>query len=1072
MKTNIIFRTFLICLLFTTTSKAQQGWEKLYTNLSANNNQAIGNVVPSDNGGFHTLTNQYGNYGSFALMKIDDNGNPLATVTFGINELHRTSKLIKATNGDLIVLTQIKDLQGDVRIKFMRVTATNYSIISETIIDLGVSYSEAKDIIETAEGDFWLTGRRDDGTTTSYIQKINAQGQAIGAIILDQLEYYYPIKIFTLPNGNFSLIGEGEIDGTGTKAIVNNYDNNGDFISQVVHSEPIGNYIVPSDAVQTADGGFLIMSDSHTGSFLIKTDSAGNELWRKVYDDPNNNGSWVFKKMAVSPNNNGYRLIYGYHDSNYDKYYGIIHIDFAGNIVWQREFPNYYTHNSQDMFVLPDGGTLISGSRNREINVNSSGNALPHIIRTNANGNVFENGVSGFVTSDSNEDCVPDGIELSVGKFMAIYENGVSIAASPVDEQGNYTISGPEGSYDLAVVLPNSSWVSCQDTLNIDIPENNVLENQNFTIAHQPEPIDSIYGYIFYDYDNDCLRDSFETIGYEGWTVTLDIQEGDSFTTVEETTDANGYYSFTNISQFTKEAFIVYSFSYVGTGLTCSNTCQITEVLDLLTTDSAQLDHPVTCDTLPFCPIMSASLATGEIRPCTEGWYNVHYTNIGGATAQDAYLEVSIDSSLTVISSSIPWDAVVDNVYTFNLGDLLSNEHSSFQIGFNAPCDEPTGTTYCSEVYAYPDSTCVPTNPLWDGSEVELSVECQEDNVKFRIQNIGTNDMSQPSEFIVIEDNVLLYSEPQIFQLDAGQVLEIDQPANGSFYYMKAQQPEGFPGLDTPIAWVEGCGDSQMANLGLVNQYPLGDEDSWHDIFCLESTNSYDPNDKNGFPRGLGEQRFIDENEPLEYIIRFQNTGTAEALYVEIRDTLPFDVLDPKTIQVGASSHDYTWDIAGNGVIIFKFENINLPYESADEEGSNGFVQFRINQRADLPAGTIINNTAAIYFDNNSPIITNQTLHTIGEDYLSTWVKNIPSEQLLDVTVYPNPAKDLIQVYVEDLPSGENLRLELYDILGRNVANTIFENNAAVHLKPSAGTYFYKIYHSEQLIGVGKLMKL
>lgn len=41
------------------------------------------------------------------------------------------------------------------------------------------------------------------------------------------------------------------------------------------------------------------------------------------------------------------------------------------------------------------------------------------------------------------------------------------------------------------------------------------------------------------------------------------------------------------------------------------------------------------------------------------------------------------------------------------------------------------------------------------------------------------------------------------------------------------------------------------------------------------------------------------------------------------------------------------------------------------------FASYRITPHPGIAAGTEIVNTAAIYFDNNDPVITNSTLHTI-----------------------------------------------------------------------------------------------
>ena len=52
---------------------------------------------------------------------------------------------------------------------------------------------------------------------------------------------------------------------------------------------------------------------------------------------------------------------------------------------------------------------------------------------------------------------------------------------------------------------------------------------------------------------------------------------------------------------------------------------------------------------------------------------------------------------------------------------------------------------------------------------------------------------------------------------------------------------------------------------------------------------SYDPNDKTATTstRQSDALYYIGQDEWIDYTIRFQNTGTAEALWVTITDTLP-----------------------------------------------------------------------------------------------------------------------------------------------------------------------------------------
>jgi uncharacterized repeat protein (TIGR01451 family) len=168
--------------------------------------------------------------------------------------------------------------------------------------------------------------------------------------------------------------------------------------------------------------------------------------------------------------------------------------------------------------------------------------------------------------------------------------------------------------------------------------------------------------------------------------------------------------------------------------------------------------------------------------------------------------------------------------------------------------------------------------------------------------------------------------------------------------------------------------------LGYYTQYPQDDADPFIDIDCRESTNSFDPNDKQGFPKGFCDA-FVSPSSEMEYTIRFQNTGSGTAYEVILLDTLPAG-LEPTSLRPGPSSHPYSFSLKAGGVAEFRFANINLPHQGADAEGSQGFVQFRIAQRPGNPDGTSIENRAAIYFDLNAPVITNLVQNKVQAEQL------------------------------------------------------------------------------------------
>lgn len=153
---------------------------------------------------------------------------------------------------------------------------------------------------------------------------------------------------------------------------------------------------------------------------------------------------------------------------------------------------------------------------------------------------------------------------------------------------------------------------------------------------------------------------------------------------------------------------------------------------------------------------------------------------------------------------------------------------------------------------------------------------------------------------------------------------------------------------------------------------------TWSVTHSSVVTCAYDPNDKQVEPSGYGHHGACSmETGALTYVVRFQNTGTALAYDVTIRDQLS-SALDLDDIELLGFSHEPSeMRIDPNGVLVVRFRDILLPDSGTSPLESQGFVRFRIRLIGSLPHLTTITNTAEIYFDFNPPILTNSTLNTL-----------------------------------------------------------------------------------------------
>ncbi|MBK8497762.1 MAG: hypothetical protein IPL52_02825 [Flavobacteriales bacterium] len=173
-------------------------------------------------------------------------------------------------------------------------------------------------------------------------------------------------------------------------------------------------------------------------------------------------------------------------------------------------------------------------------------------------------------------------------------------------------------------------------------------------------------------------------------------------------------------------------------------------------------------------------------------------------------------------------------------------------------------------------------------------------------------------------------------------------------------------------------------------------------------TGSYDPNDKTARTSSgwSNELYYIDQDEWIDYTIRFQNTGTDTAFTVVITDTLDAD-LDMLTFEQGAASHPVEVAFRVGRVVEWTFSSILLPDSNTNEAASHGLVQFRIRPNAPLAPGTILENTANIFFDYNPPVITEPSV------LVAEFSTGVPQRAEAQVRLQPNPASDILGITSE-----------------------------------------------------------
>jgi hypothetical protein len=867
------------------------------------------------------------------------------------------------------------------------------------------------------------------------------------------------------------------------------------------------------DIEQTTDGGYILAGEISLTSggqdmYLVKTDANGDTLWTKNYG-----GAGTEYCKSVQQTTDGGYIISGstfVGGSDVDLY--LVKTDANGAVLWTQTYGGADSDLGGSVEQTTDGGYVFIGSTRPGGGVTARD---VYLVKTDANGIATWTETYGTV-ADNDEgirvEQTPDGgyILASTSWVTGVGNNVVLTkvdALGVVDwnqsyGSGNYyniesllQTNGPIADHGYVVVgnLDNGDnyifrtsgsgimmWNNVRSNVNNSFADAVVVNNGYAVVGYQGEnwsnpnsqeyvfllKMDTlgdtytnfIKGNIFNDANGSCLKETGE-LDFESVVVAAVGAR-----TWYGTTDSLGNYCIrVDTGSYTVVANALFYWQ------ACANNIPVT-FTSFYSTDTVNFALQATVN----CPMMEVDLSAPFIRTNSVGSrYSVNYCNNGTIDAANVYVEVAIDADLDVLGTELPIASQVGNTLTFNIGNVAYGDCGSFYIQVRAKTSAILGQTHCSQAHVFPDSLCLPS---WGGGVVDVSAACQNDSVAFRLENIG-GSLYNSETYYVFEDHVIMRTG------NTGNILMGDSftlviPADTSkSYRITVPQNVGYPELlgdSIASAAIEGCVPdiNGLFNTGFITQFSNGNSAPYIAIDCQENRGSYDPNDKSAQPAGYDAQHYIYSYTDLDYKVRFQNTGTDTAFLVVIRDTIS-PLLDLTTLTLGASSHDYTWRVYGDRVLEITFDNIMLPDSNVNELASNGFVRYRIEQSNGNVAGDVIYNEADIYFDFNPPIRTNETYHTIGENFVTIMLDQTKVfDEAIQVKVYPNPFTQNATLEVQGEEYNE-LQLTIYDVSGRVVLEKQAYSNNKIELSRGnlqPGVYLYQLSGDDALINTGKIV--
>ncbi|MFN8284996.1 MAG: T9SS type A sorting domain-containing protein [Chitinophagales bacterium] len=874
---------------------------------------------------------------------------------------------------------------------------------------------------------------------------------------------------------------------------------------------------------QTADGGYILGGSSASyisgdkienncpfldslnsankyDFWIVKLNSTGNIEWQNTIggnlsDDlksieQTTDGGYIF-----GGNSNSYMSCdKAEHQKGIDDYW-VVKVNSLGVIEWQKTIGGNKTDILEEIKLTADGGYILAGESESAISGDKTdtcrGNYDYWLVKINESGNIqwqktiggndYEYLKSVVLTTDGGY--LLGGYSKSrhfgekVDANRGLYDYWVVKLDSSANIQWQKTIGGNENDllFSICQTSPTQYVVAGytesgisgeKSTVNCGASDYWILKLKEFEA-------NTISGKIFQAKNSNCIQDVNE-IGIQNLVIETVPKKffGISDTTGKFSilTDTGKYAVKQIISRYAASIFrnTVCPASGVHQNISFTQYGQ----------DTTEINF---ANDIALCAYLQVEFTQYRMRRCFNNYATIKYCNIGNIDTNNVQVIVTLPEYVTFVSASNPNYTIIGKKITFNIGSLRANECGTIYLTTKVDCvNGITGLTQCITAYILPRNTCVdqlqPDYALWDKSEVSVDGRCTGNTARFVIKNIGQNNMNDSSSYRIYKDAVQAVSKK--FKLLAGDSLVINVTATGNTYRLEADQVPHFPSASTPNITIENCGTG-VASRGFVNQMPQNTVAPDVEKICLPIRDSYDPNDKSVSPSGVGTNKLVKHKVPLDYLIRFQNTGTDTAYKVVIVDTLNQN-LDLSTLEFGASSHPYKIEFTGSGkpILKFTFDRINLVDSFTNEPKSHGFVSFKITPYDSIPNGTLVKNSADIYFDFNLPIKTNTTQVSI-DDRLPTgatlsFVTAVKEQKnnYEAIYVYPNPFNTITTF--EFVYNTKAAQLIVYDVNGALVANENVANKTTYQFQRnnlSNGMYFYIVQNKEgEVIGRGKLI--
>ncbi len=472
-----------ICLAAVSTVAAQ-GWERV---LSTKGGEDLYDVVASPDGGYLTV-GQYDGLNQILLIKTYADGRLQWTKRFStINNVNKSGRSLAVAADGSIYITGYSDGFGlDGKDIVLLKTDPEGNLLWQN--HYGTQQAEeAFSLVPTTDGGLLIAGTRDFNPNKDILLlKTDADGglvwektfweKTFGSPTLDEQAY----SLTLLPDGGVAVVGSVK-QSVNLDVLVIRTDAAGEKVWEWTYGLSASKADEAYKSVLTDDGKLVVAGYTNliigSASLLIKMSlNDPDSLDFVKLGDANT----IFNGLAKT--SDGGFFTCGTKEIGANVNLFVSKFDEDGGLIWERDFGTGGPEFGEAVVEAPDGGAVVAGEKYPYL----SGNAhYAYLVKTDPDGNIFTDQISGNVFHDFNDNCTKD-VPTEPGLqdwIIKVTKPGEFDRYAVSDANGFYKTQVDTGTYQVQLYRPNAYWqLFCQpngytttltdfyDTATVNIP--------------------------------------------------------------------------------------------------------------------------------------------------------------------------------------------------------------------------------------------------------------------------------------------------------------------------------------------------------------------------------------------------------------------------------------------------------------------------------------------------------------------------------------------------------------------------------------------------------------------------